>query len=70
MVQFFNTVMDQAVRSRDLSGAFALERRGDALAEYESIVTATLDRDTDRSAENDHKAPRAAIRATKRTLSR
>ncbi|MGP1356018.1 GntR family transcriptional regulator [Roseicyclus sp.] len=51
MMQFCQTMMDQAVRYRNLSVNFTLERRGDALAEHEAIVTAALDRDADRAAD-------------------
>jgi DNA-binding GntR family transcriptional regulator len=51
MIQFCKTMMDQAVRYRNLSVNFTLERRGDALAEHEAIVTAVLDRETDLAVE-------------------
>ncbi|MBF9030124.1 FCD domain-containing protein [Rhodobacterales bacterium HKCCE3408] len=51
LLQFCNTMMDQAVRYRNLSVNYTLERRGDALAEHEAIVSATLDRDADLATE-------------------
>jgi DNA-binding GntR family transcriptional regulator len=51
MMQFCRTMMDQAVRYRNLSVNFTLARRGDALAEHEAIATAVLDREADRAAE-------------------
>lgn len=51
MIQFCRTMMDQAVRYRNLSVNFTLERRGDALAEHEAIMSAALDRDADLAAD-------------------
>jgi GntR family carbon starvation induced transcriptional regulator len=51
MIQFCRTMMDQAVRYRNLSVNFTIQRRGDALAEHEAIMTAALDRDADLAAD-------------------
>ena len=51
MMQFCRTMMDQAVRYRNLSVNFTIQRRGDALAEHEAIMTAALDRDSELAAE-------------------
>lgn len=51
MIQFCRTMMDQAVRYRNLSVNFTIQRRGDALAEHEEIMTASLDRDADLAAD-------------------
>lgn len=51
MIQFCRTMMDQAVRYRNLSVNFTIQRRGDALAEHEAIMTAALDRNAELAAE-------------------
>lgn len=51
MIQFCRTMMDQAVRYRNLSVNFTIERRGDALAEHEAIMTAALDKNAGLAAE-------------------
>jgi DNA-binding GntR family transcriptional regulator len=50
LLDFCASMMDQAVRYRNLSVNFTKSRRGDAISEHRDIVDAVLDRDTERSA--------------------
>jgi GntR family transcriptional regulator, carbon starvation induced regulator len=50
LLEFCSTMMDQAVRYRNLSVNFTKARRGDAISEHRDILDAVLDRDGDRSA--------------------
>jgi GntR family transcriptional regulator, carbon starvation induced regulator len=49
LLGFCSTMMDQAVRYRNLSVNFNLARRGDALAEHRELLDAVLDRNPDLS---------------------
>lgn len=50
LLGFCSTMMDQAVRYRNLSVNFTKRRRGDAISEHRDILDAALDRDAERSA--------------------
>lgn len=50
LLDFCSTMMDQAVRYRNLSVNFTKARRGDAISEHRDILDAVLDRDAGRGA--------------------
>ena len=50
LLDFCSTMMDQAVRYRNLSVNFNKSRRGDAISEHREILDAVLDRDAEAAA--------------------